>query len=137
MNPSYIKVSGTTVDLFEKLVVILQDKGYNAYADYSVTPSRDTAHASIHYSAEEENINGDCRYCYNLDNDQSLADVSRWVNEIPSVKQVKLGRLLEAIRLLKDSAAEFGVEMPENWINPLNEMSDRLRLNILEAPKAE
>jgi len=137
MNPSYIKVSGTTVDLFEKLVGILRDKGYAAYADYSVTPSRDTAHASIHYSAEEENINGDYRYCYNLDNDQSLADVSRWVNEIPSVKQVKLGRLLEAIRLLKDSAAEFGVEMPENWINPLNEMSDRLRLNILEAPKAE
>lgn len=51
------------------------------------------------------------------------------------LKQRKTKQVLEAIALIREEAEALGVDMPEGWVNPLTQLSDKLRRNILEAPK--
>lgn len=84
------------------------------------------------YWGIEGHENGFSAHCYNAGEPINLEDFFSRLEESPSVADVKVKRMLEAIKLVRESAAEVGIELPEGWENPLIALSDKIRLNILE-----
>lgn len=120
----------------------LTEKGYEVRCRYGYTFHLDkeaegNGYLALEYSSEDLEFS-DSKYLYGIDGTLAADEkVMGLVSEIPSCQQLRLKRMLEAIELIKSEAPDIGVELPEGWTNPLTAFAEKLRTNILEAPKAE
>lgn len=90
---------------------------------------------SIHHS--DENGKSQDGIHKGLASEEDLGLLWERVRAVPSEKELKTKAMLEAIALLRNGASELGIELPEGWVNPLEQLSDKLRLNILEHHDAD